>query len=143
MKFNYKKLYAKAFIGVVLLFSVSSIAQEKADDRHFIFIAEPTAEGFKYLMQSDMNAGETALKKAFEAVGGKLISYYYGLGDKKQYIIVRLPNDDELIQAIYLMRLPLGVLESYSAVEIMPRDKMTKAIAKANAMISNDKTLKH
>ena len=72
------------------------------------------------------------VEAGMKALGGKVLSYYFGLGDGKNYITVQLPNDNELIQAIYLMRLPSGLLNSYKIIELMPSGQMSEALKKSN-----------
>jgi hypothetical protein len=79
---------------------------------------------------------------AFKALGGEVVSYYFGLGDGKNYITVTIPNDNELIQAIYLMRLPSGLLKSYQVIELMPSEQMSKALKRSAELIANNKTVK-
>ncbi len=52
-----------------------------------------------------------------------------------------MPNDNELIQAVYLMRLPAGLLNSYQIIELMPSDQMSLALKKAQQLIRQDTTV--
>jgi hypothetical protein len=70
-------------------------------------------------------------------LGGEVISYYFGLGDGKNYITVTIPNDNELIQAIYLMRLPSGLLNSYKVIELMPSDLINVRFGTIRALGAN------
>jgi hypothetical protein len=56
---------------------------------------------------------------------------------------VQLPDDNEIIQAIYLMRLPSGLLTSYEVVELMPSEQMSEALRKAKQLIESDQTVKN
>lgn len=76
-----------------------------------------------------------------EAVGGKVLSYYFGLGDGKNYITVQLPDDNEVIQAVYMMRLPTGLLNSYHIIELMPSDQMSEALKRSVEFIQAEKDL--
>ena len=71
-----------------------------------------------------------------------MLSYYFGLGNGKNYITVTIPNDNELIQAIYLMRLPSGILTSYKVIEMMPSEQMSRALKRTKKLIEGDKTIK-
>lgn len=75
------------------------------------------------------------------AIGGKVLSYYFGLGDGKNYITVQLPDDNEVIQAVYVMRLPSGLLNSYQIIELMPSDQMSAALRKSAEFIQKEKDL--
>lgn len=124
----------------LLVISLPSEANSK-DLRHFLFIGEPNTAAWQMLHKHPEDR-KTQVEAGFKALGGKVISYYFGLADGKNYITVAIPNDNELIQAIYLMRLPAGLLNSYQAIELMPSDQMEKALIRSNELISGDKTLK-
>ena len=115
-------------------------AQPEESLRHFMFIGEPNAAAWQYLID---NPGDrkAAVSKAFRGLGGEVVSYYFGLGDGKNYITVTLPNDNELIQAVYLMRLPSGMLASYQVIEFMPSEQMTEALKRSKELIEGDKTV--
>ena len=104
-------------------------ATEK-DLRTFMFIGEPSAAAWKYLMDNPEDR-KAEVAGAFKALGGEVLSYFFGLGDGKNYITVTIPNDNELIQAIYLMRLPSGLLNSYQVIELMPSAQMSAALRKS------------
>ena len=99
--------------------TVGSLGRDAEDVRHFMFIGEPDAAAWQFLIDNPEDR-KAAVAGAFRALGGDLVSYYFGLGDGKNYITVTLPNDNELIQAVYLMRLPSGMLASYRVIELMP-----------------------
>ena len=115
--------------------------QAESAQRHFMFIGEPNAAAWKYMMQNPDDR-KKQVEGAFNALGGKVISYYFGLGDGKNYITVTIPNDNELIQAIYLMRLPSGLLKSYQVIELMPSEQMTEALKRSKKLIEEDTTVK-
>jgi hypothetical protein len=54
---------------------------------------------------------------------------------------VQLPDDNEIIQAVYLMRLPSGLLTSYDVVELMLSEQMSGALKKAKQLIESDQTV--
>lgn len=60
---------------------------------------------------------------------------------KKSELVTKMPNDNELIQAVYLMRLPAGLLNSYQIIELMPSDQMSLALKKAQQLIRQDTTV--
>ena len=105
-----------------------------------MFIGEPNASAWQYMMENPEDRKE-AVSEAFKKLGGKIIGYYFGLGDGKNYIICELPNDNELIQAVYLMRLPTGLLESYEIKELMPSEQMSDALKKSKELINMEKQI--
>jgi len=127
---------------LIILLSLFSTALHAANaQRHFMFIGEPNAAAWQYMMDNPTDR-KMQVEGAFKSLGGEVISYYFGLGDGKNYITVTIPDDNELIQAIYLMRLPSGLLNSYQVIELMPSEQMTNALKKARALIESDNTVK-
>ena len=47
----------------------------------------------------------------------------------------------ELVQAVYLMRLPSGLLASYQVIELMPSEQMSEALKRSKKLIDGDTTL--
>lgn len=137
MKIKINKLIV---LFMFLFMSVTSYADDK-DKRYFLFVGEPTAAAWKYLINNPQDR-EDKVKVAMRKLGGEVLSYYFGLGDGKNYIMVTLPNDNISIQALYLMRLPTGLLKSYNITEMMPSAQMAKALKKSAEYIANDKTMK-
>ena len=127
-------------ILLLCIFSLGFMSNNFAqENRTFMFIGEPNAAAWQFLMDKPGDRKE-AVSDAMEALGGKIINYYFGLGDGKNYIITELPNDNELIQAMYLMRLPSGLLNSYKMIELMPSDQMSKALKKSKELIEQEKS---
>jgi len=126
-----------ATILVVILTTGLTHAQEK---RTFMFIGEPNTAAWKYLVDNPQDRRE-AVTAATEKIGGKIISYYFGLGDGKNYITMELPNDNVLIQALYLMRLPSGLLNSYQMIELMSSSEMSNALKKSKELIELEKKI--
>jgi uncharacterized protein with GYD domain len=135
-----KSKYRPFYLLLALLFS-SSVFAGKQDLRHFMFIGEPNAKAWQYLMDNPQDR-KMEVEGAFKALGGEVISYYFGLGNGKNYITVTIPNDNELIQAIYLMRLPSGLLKSYKVIELMPSKQMSEALKRSKKLIEGDSTVK-
>lgn len=130
-----------ATLAVLLLAtSVTNAQDETQDNRYFMFIGEPNAAAWKYLMENPADR-EKEVAAGMKAVGGKVLSYYFGLGDGKNYITVQLPNDNEVIQAVYLMRLPSGLLNSYQLIELMPSAQMSAALKRSKEFIQIEKDL--
>ena len=123
---------------LIFFIVIMSHGIQAQENRTFMFIGEPNAAAWKVMMD-DPGDRKAAVSSAFEKLGGKIIGYYFGLGDGKNYIICELPNDNELIQAVYLMRLPSGLLASYQIKELMPSEQMSKALIKSKELIEMEK----
>ena len=127
------------FLLSILL--VSSAYAEDKNLRHFMFIGQPNAAAWQYLLENPADR-KAEVSGAFKAIGGEVLSYYWGLGDGKNYITVTIPDDNELVQAIYLMRLPSGLLNSYRVIEMMPSEQMSEALKRSRALLEKDTTIK-
>ena len=140
---SYIKAPAKRLLLVVVLelLLMPRAGAGERDLRHFLFIGEPNAAAWQYLMDNPEDR-KKQVEKAFRVLGGEVISYYFGLGDGKNYITVTIPDDNELIQAIYLMRLPSGLLKSYEVIELMPSEQMSAALKRSKKLIEGDTTVK-
>ncbi len=127
-------------ILLAAMFTLSAHAEDKKL-RHFMFIGQPNATAWKYMMENPEDR-KAEVAGAFKALGGEVLSYYWGLGDGRNYITVTIPDDNELVQAIYLMRLPSGMLDSYQVIELMPSDQMSEALKRSKKLLEGDKSLK-
>ena len=128
-------------VAVLELLLLPRVGAGERHLRHFLLIGEPNAAAWQYLMDNPEDR-KKQVEKAFRALGGEVISYYFGLGDGKNYITVTIPDDNELIQAIYLMRLPSGLLKSYEVIELMPSEQMSAALKRSKTLIEDDTTVK-
>jgi len=102
-------------------------AQAEGKKRIFLFVGEPNATAWKILIENPADR-EASMSKAIAKLGGEMLSYYWGLGDGKNYITIALPDDNELIQAVYVTRLGDDLLKSYEAIEVMSSKDMTSAL---------------
>ena len=129
--------YFNAWLLIFMLLA-PTLAASESQPRHFLFIGEPSAAAWTYLMEHPADR-QQEVEAAMSAIGGKILSYYFGLGDGKNYITVQLPDDNEVIQAVYLMRLPSGLLNSYQVIELMPSEQMSAALEKSKEFLALEK----
>lgn len=71
---------------------------------------------------------QKAAGEAIKELGGEMLSYYWGVGTGRNYIIIAMPDDIELIQANYITRLGDGLLIRYRMIEFMDSASMTGAL---------------
>ena len=129
----------KLMVAAFLLLTATAL-QADEDRRTFLFVAEPSAQGWQMLMNKPTDRLDV-VKEAFAELGGEILSYYYGLGKGKSYITVALPDDNEVIQAVYLMRMPTGLLESYEIIELISNTEMVRAMKKSNQFMQLEKDI--
>ncbi|MFC3612794.1 hypothetical protein ACFORG_03390 [Lutimaribacter marinistellae] len=116
-----------AFFGMVLLLSSQSVTADEERSRYYLGVGEPSAEAWIIMIDNPTDR-EKEMGAALAAIGGEMISYFWGLADGKNYITVRLPDDPGMIQAMYLSRLSQGVLRDYRFIELMTSSDMVEAL---------------
>lgn len=90
--------------------------------RHFLFVGHIGPKGWQNMLENPSDR-EAAGRDAIEKLGGKLIAYYFGLGENKNYIIVALP-DAKTAKAIQVLRMSSGMLIDYTFIELMSSKDM-------------------
>jgi uncharacterized protein with GYD domain len=102
-------------------------AAESGKVRTFLFIGEPNAAAWKFMIENPEDRQKSA-EEGIKKLGGKMLSYHWGVGTGRNYIILQMPDDIELIQANYLTRLGDGLLVSYTMIELMSSEAMVGAL---------------
>lgn len=108
-----------------------SAAAGSGEMRTFLFIGEPNAGAWKFMIENPADR-QMAAGEAIGKLGGKMLSYYWGVGDGRNYITIAMPDDIELIQANYITRLGDGLLISYRMIELMSSEAMTGALKRVS-----------
>jgi hypothetical protein len=116
---------------------IPTFADDKNEQRYFLFIGTPNAAAWK--LQID-NPGdrEASVREPIQKLGGDLISYFWGVGNGRNYITVALPDDPTLIQAFYLTRLGDGLLDGYQMIELMTSPDMAEALERVKEVKAVD-----
>jgi len=134
-----------AILGVSLLSAPSFLqAQErdaqkqaKTKQRIFLFVGEPNASAWKFLIDNPSDR-EAVMGKALKKLGGEILSYHWGLGNGKNYITISLPDDKTLIQATYVTRLGDGLLISDECIELLTSKEMVEALGRVKEVKAAD-----
>jgi len=123
------KRTALALVGltVVVCFPIQLAADEEQRSRYYLGIGQPSPEAWKIMIENPTDR-EASMGAALAGMGGEMISYFWGLADGNNYITVRLPDDPDMIQALYLSRLSQGVLKDYTFIELMTSSDMVDAL---------------
>lgn len=125
-------------MGVLLSLSATAVfSSAPLDQRTFLFISEPNAKAWKFLVENPQDR-QQVMSQAIAKLGGEIVSYYFGLGDGRNYIIVSLPDDKELLQAIYLTRLADDMLKSYQMIELLSSAEMLNALKRVSQVKAVD-----
>ena len=88
----------------------------------YLFIIELSEKGWSFLTNYDGDRTEAG-SEIVEKLGGKVISYHYGLGNGKIYGMLSLP-DKETAQAISVTRLSTGFVKSFEIIELVSGAEM-------------------
>ncbi len=117
-------------IAVALCVFGIGVAEAAADEnqsRYYLGIGEPNPEAWQTMIDNPTDR-EKYMGAALAAIGGEMISYFWGLADGKNYITVRFPDDPRMVQAMYISRLSQGVLKDYRFIELMTSADMVEAL---------------
>ncbi|WP_171208710.1 MULTISPECIES: hypothetical protein [unclassified Ruegeria] len=106
---------------------VSGAAAEESHSRYYLGIGEPNPDAWQIMIDNPTDR-EKDMGAALAAIGGEMISYFWGLADGKNYITVRIPDDPGMVQAMYISRLSQGVLKDYTFIELMTSADMVEAL---------------
>jgi hypothetical protein len=121
----------KTLIYSTILAVTASLAsaQDNTVDRTFLFVGTPNGAAWEMQIAAPGDR-EAMVRGGIEKLGGELLSYYWGLGNGKNYITVSLPDDPTFIQAFYLSRMGDGLLDDYQMIELMSSSDMAIALSR-------------
>lgn len=114
-------------LTISALMMTGGVSADEERSRYYLGIGEPSPEAWTIMIKNPTDR-EASMGTALEAIGGEMISYYWGLADGKNYITLRLPDDPSMVQAMYVSRLSQGVLKDYTFIELMTSADMVKAL---------------
>ena len=123
--------------ALLAVLSIPSSASDRDKQRYFLFIGTPNAAAWKFQIDNPGDR-EASVRTPIEKLGGKLISYFWGVGNGKNYITVALPDDPTFIQAFYLTRLGDGLLSDYQMIELMKSSDMAEALKRVEEVKAVD-----
>lgn len=102
-----------------------------------MIVGEPNAAAWKFMIDQPGDR-EATMSGAIAKLGGEMLSYYWGLGNGRNYITIRMPDDPGLIQALYVTRLGDGLLSSYQMIELISSPDMATALARVSEVKAVD-----
>ena len=119
----------------IALCSTSALAGDGT--RTFLFIGTPNSAAWEMQIATPGDR-EATVRGGIKQLGGELLSYYWGLGNGKNYITVSLPDDPTFIQAFYVTRLGDNLLQDYQMIELMSSADMAAALARVPEIKAQD-----
>jgi len=122
---------------LMLIMTIAVPANAEGVDRHYLFVGQPSPEGWRWLMNNPGDRRQAA-EEGIRKLGGEMLSYFWGANDGRNYITVRLPADSETVPAMLIMRLSSGLLTSYQAIELLPSDQMPAVLKRIGDIMAVD-----
>jgi len=128
-----KKSFIYCLLISAVILSVSTVSTALADGKmkYYLMIGEPTAEVWDAIVKNGGKNMTAPGREATEALGGKMIGYYIGATEAKNYIIVAYPDSRDVSQIVY-MRAAQGVMKNLQFIEIIPADNAHLIFNKIN-----------
>ena len=126
-----------ALIIIMLLGATTTQAQDGPTEgqKYYLMIAQPSDAAWKGVIEAGGDMAEPA-GKALEAMGGKLHSYYIGVGEAKNYGVVSFPSSTDIAKIVYL-RTVQGLMKNIQFIEIMPSDQAVELFKQVNELTKN------
>tara|TARA_R110000850_G_scaffold147244_6_gene269481 strand:- start:161 stop:610 length:450 start_codon:yes stop_codon:yes gene_type:complete len=115
-------------------------AKPEKEMRIFMFSAKPSAKGWQF-MKENPGDRKAATAGAMEKIGGKMLAYYFGLTDGKNYIIAALP-DGKTAQAMLVQRLATDMVLEYDAIELVESSAMPAMFERLEEIEAADDSIK-
>jgi hypothetical protein len=145
-----KSIIAIAAIALTAVLAPLLLAQDKKEApaaakaekemRIFMFSAKPSAKGWQF-MKENPGDRKAATAGAMEKIGGKMLAYYFGLTDGKNYIIAALP-DGKTAQALLVQRLATDMVLEYDAIELVESSSMPAMFERLKEIEAADDSIK-
>ena len=130
------KAYARRFTSGDTSRGASSDSPQM---RYFLFSAKPSAEAWRF-MKDNPGDRRAATEGAMRKVGCKMIGYYWGLTNGRNYIIAAVP-DGKTVQAMLVQRLSTDLVDQYEAIELVPSSEMPAMFARLKELEAADDSL--
>ena len=119
---------------LTLASSLAWAAEGEEKMKYFLMIAEPKGSAWAGVIQDGGDMAGPA-GEAIEAMGGKLLSYYIGVSESKNYGVVAFPDSYDTAKIIYL-RAAQDLMKSMEFVEIIPSDQAVGMFEDVKGMLN-------
>ena len=131
-------------VCLLLVFFVANVetansSEKEAKLRYFMFSSQPNADAWKFLIENPGDR-QAAVSSAVEKIGGKMLGYYWSVHDARNYIILALP-DSETVMAMLIQRLSSGLLDEYTATELLLSSQMPGVLNRLKELNAADDSM--
>ena len=145
-----KSIVAIAAVAMTAILAPFLFAQEKKEApapvkpekemRIFMFSSKPSPEAWQFMKE---NPGDrrAATEGAMKKVGCRMIGYYWGLTNARNFIIAEVP-DNETVAAMLVQRLSTDLVLEYEAMELLRSSDMPGVFERLKEIEGADDSLK-
>ena len=118
----------------------AATANPKKEMRLFMFSSKPSPEAWQFMKE---NPGDrrAATEESMKKVGCRMIGYYWGLTNARNFIIAEVP-DNETVAAMLVQRLSTDLVLEYEAMELLRSSDMPAVFERLKEIESADDSLK-
>ena len=108
--------------------------------RIFMFSSKPSPEAWQFMKE---NPGDRrkATEGAMAKVGCKMLAYYWGLTNARNFIIAEVP-DNETVAAMLVQRLSTDLVLEYEAIELLRSSDMPAVFERLKEIEAADDSTK-
>ncbi|MGI9241190.1 MAG: GYD domain-containing protein [Verrucomicrobiales bacterium] len=143
-------LPAIAAAPLIALLAPFLMAQEKTSSppidpaaeemRLFMFSSKPSPEAWQF-MKANPGDRKAAVEGAMEKIGCRMIGYYWGLTNARNFIIAEVP-DNETVAAMLVQRLSTDLVLEYEAMELLRSSDMPAVFERLKEIEAADDSTK-
>ena len=116
-------------VTALVAFTNGKSTEEQDDLKYYLMIGEPEPEVWKAIIENGGKDLSKPGREATEALGGKILGYYIGATEAKNYIIIAFPRSIDVSNIVY-MRAAQGVMKNLEFIEIIPESKVPSLFEK-------------
>lgn len=152
MKSKTKSLFTVAALAITVMCAFTLSGQESKEKaapaatksekpmRIFMFSSKPSPEAWQFMKK---NPGDRlkAVEGAMAKVGCKMIGYYWGLTNARNFIIAEVP-DNETVAAMLVQRLSTDLVLEYEAIELLRSSDMPAVFERLEEIEASDDSTK-
>ena len=118
----------------------SKTEKTEKEMRIFMFSSKPSPEAWQF-MKENPGDRKAAVEGSMKKVGCRLIGYYWGLTNARNFIIAEVP-DNETVAALLVQRLSTDMVLEYEAMELLRSSDMPAVFERLKEVEGADDSIK-
>ena len=115
-------------------------AKPEQEMRIFMFSSKPSPEAWQF-MKENPGDRKAAVEGSMKKVGCRMIGYYWGLTNARNFIIAEVP-DNETVAALLVQRLSTDMVLEYEAMELLRSSDMPAVFERLKEVEGADDSIK-